>query len=206
MRLRGQPYTIDLRTMTARTHDVAAITALGIVVLIEPLRSLSLSTVIVCIFANLIGGITPDIDQPTAPLWRNLPVGKYIGKIFDKLLGGHRFLSHSILGLALFGYLVHLFLLFLHPIMHNVNIGLVWWAFFIGMLSHLVMDTLTKEGVPWLLPVPIKFGLPPLKSLRITTGKAVETLGVFPGLLLFNVYWYYTHYHVILALLHHDIV
>ena len=192
--------------MTARTHDVAAITALGVVVLVQPLRTVTLATAIVCVFANLIGGITPDIDQPTAPLWRNLPVGKYIGKVFDKFLGGHRFISHSILGLVIFGYLSHLLLMFLHPIMHSVNDGLVWWAFMIGMLSHLVMDTLTKEGVPWLLPIPIKFGFPPLKSLRITTGKAVETLGVFPLLLAFNACWYYLHYHEILALLHHHIV
>jgi inner membrane protein len=192
--------------MTARTHDLAAITALGIVFLVLPERTLTLSTVILAIFANLAGGVTPDIDQPTAPLWRNLPVGKYIGKIFDRLLGGHRFLSHSILGLVLFGYLFHLLIHFLHPIMMSVNDGYVWWAFMIGMLSHLIMDTLTKEGVPWLLPVPVKFGFPPLKAWRITTGKWVETWVVFPLLLVFNAYFYLHHYHQMLSILHHHIV
>jgi inner membrane protein len=192
--------------MTARTHDLAAITALGIVVLAEPLRTVTLATAIVAVFANLIGGIAPDVDQPTAPFWRNLPVGKYLGKVFDKLLGGHRFLSHSIIGLAIFGFAAHWLLVFLHPIMTSVNIGLVWWAFLIGMASHLVMDTLTKEGVPWLLPVPIKFGLPPVKALRITTGKAVETFGVFPLLLVFNAWLYYANYHRLLAILHRHII
>jgi membrane-bound metal-dependent hydrolase YbcI (DUF457 family) len=91
--------------MTARTHDLASITALGVVFLVMPSQVITLGTAIICIFANLIGGITPDIDQPTAPLWRNLPVGKYFGKVFDKLLGGHRFITHSIVGLVLFGYL-----------------------------------------------------------------------------------------------------
>lgn len=188
--------------MTARTHDLAAITALGVVVLSQPTRTLSLATVIVAIFANLIGGVTPDIDQPTAPLWRNLPVGKYFGKLFDDLSGGHRFLTHSILGLAIFGLLAHLLLIFLHPIMGSVNNGLVWWAFMIGMLSHLVMDTLTKEGVPWLLPVPVKFGLPPLKEFRITTGKAVETWGVSPALLVFNAWLYHANYQKLLTIVH----
>jgi inner membrane protein len=192
--------------MTARTHDLAAITALGIVVLVQPLRTVTLATAIIAVFANLVGGITPDIDQPTAPLWRNLPVGGFFGRIFDKLLGGHRFISHSLLGLAIFGFAAHWLLLFLHPIMGSVNIGLVWWAFMIGMLSHLVMDTLTKEGVPWLLPIPVKWGLPPLKAFRITTGKAVETWGVFPALLVFNAGLYYANYHKLLDFIHHHIV
>src|ERR1700756_2590971 len=119
--------------MTGRTHDLAAITALGVVVLAQPVRTVTLATAIVAVFANLVGGVTPDIDQPTAPLWRNLPVGKYFGKLFDGLSGGHRFLTHSILGAAILGFLAHWLLLFLRPIMGSVDIGLVWWAFMIGL-------------------------------------------------------------------------
>src|SRR5882724_12108050 len=115
--------------MTARTHDLTAITALGVVVLLQPLRAITLSTALIAVLANQLGGIAPDIDQPTAPLWRNLPAGKVFGKGFDKLTGGHRFLTHSLLGLALFGFLVHLLLGFLHPLMPHVNAGYVWWAF-----------------------------------------------------------------------------
>ena len=192
--------------MTARTHDLAAITSLGIVYVLSVTQSITLSTFLIAIFANLIGGITPDIDQPTAPLWHNLPVGKYLGKIFDKLLGGHRFITHSILGLALFGLLFHLLLVFLHPIMASVNIGFVWWAFMIGMLSHLVMDTFTKEGVPWLLPIPHKFGLPPLKDWRITTGSWVESFIVFPLLIVLNVFFYTRQYDQLLFLIHNKII
>ena len=169
--------------MTGRTHDLAAITALGAITLLRPLPTLTLATMLAAVFANQLGGIAPDIDQPTAPLWRNLPVGHVIGKGFDKLLGGHRFLTHSLLGLALFGELAHLLLQLLQPIMPHVNSGYVWWAFMIGMASHLVMDTLTKEGVPWLLPIPARFGLPPARALRITSGGLIEKLGVFPALL-----------------------
>lgn len=191
--------------MLARTHDLAAITALGVVVILSPERTITLSTAIAAVFANLIGGITPDIDQPTAPFWRNLPIGGIIGRMFDKLLGGHRFLTHSLLGLAMIGFAAHWLLLFLHPILGAINIGFVWWAYMIGMLSHLIMDSFTKEGVPWLLPIPIKFGIPPLKALRITTGKAMETLMVFPGILLFNAVFYAHNYQRLLDILRHHL-
>jgi len=189
--------------MIARTHDLAALTSLGVVVLIQPVRTVTLATAIIVVFANLVGGVTPDIDQPTAPLWRNLPVGKYFGKVFDMLSGGHRFLTHSIIGLAIFGTLVHLLLVFLTPIMHNVDTGYVWWAFMIGMFSHLVMDSLTKEGVPWLLPIPIKFGFPPIKKLRVKTGHLEEKLVVFPLLLLANLLLYLSDHEKVLSVLHH---
>lgn len=166
---------------------------------------MTLSTALIALLANQLGGIVPDIDQPTAPIWRNLPVGETFGRIFDKLLGGHRFITHSILGLALFGFLIHMLLAFLHPIMPHVNIGYVWWAFMIGMLSHLIMDSFTKEGVPWLLPVPIKFGFPPVKSLRVTTGKKFETLIIFPALLLLDVWFCTSHYETLVNIIHHHL-
>ena len=192
--------------MTGRTHDLAAFTALLAVVFLQPARTLTLSTMLLGILANQIGGVAPDIDQPTAPLWRNLPIGGPVGKVFDKLLGGHRFLTHSLLGLVLFGYLAKLLLAVLAPLLPHANNGLIVWAFLIGMASHLVMDTLTKEGVPWLLPIPVKFGLPPLKALRITTGKKLETLVVFPGLLAICIWLVSSHYQQLLSILKHHVV
>jgi inner membrane protein len=191
--------------MTARTHDLAAITALGLTAALVALPSVSLSTVLVTILANQLGGIAPDIDQPTAPFWRNLPSGPFFGRIIDKLLGGHRFLSHSLVGLALFAFLSHTLLHFLHPIMPHVDIQMVWYAFLIGVISHLLMDSFTKEGVPWLLPVPVKFGIPPLKSFRITTGKHVETLLIFPAFLLFDIWLCAAHYATLVQFIHQHI-
>ena len=192
--------------MTARTHDLAAITALGVAVIVHPLPTISLATALIAILANQIGGIAPDIDQPTAPFWRNLPIGRLFGKVVDKGFGGHRFLTHSLLGVVLFSSLAKLLLNFLHPLMPHVNNGYVWWAFIIGMLSHLVMDTLTKEGVPWLLPIPIKFGLPPLKALRITTGHALETVVVFPLLLAIDIWLCHVHYAALVSFVHAHLV
>lgn len=188
--------------MTARTHDLAAITALGLIVLNQPAKHVSVAAAILVVLANQLGGIAPDIDQPTAPFWRNLPVGKFFGKVFDKILGGHRFITHSLLGLGLLGLLLHLLLVFLTPIMPSVDTGYVWWAFMIGALSHLIMDTFTKEGVPWLLPIPIKFGIPPVKSLRITTGKWMEKF-IFFALLVFDVWYAQAHYQTLVNIIHH---
>lgn len=76
----------------------------------------------------------------------------------------------------------------------------------IGMVSHLVMDTFTKEGVPWLLPIPIKFGLPPVKAFRVTTGKFVEHWFIFPGLIAVDAWLVASHYGQIVWLLHNRIV
>ena len=188
--------------MTARTHDLAAATAFLMVVSVQSVRTVTLVTALLAVLANQIGGIAPDIDQPTAPLWRNLPVGKFLGKGVDKLLGGHRFITHSLLGLALFGWATHWLLHMLNLLIPRMDAHVVWWAFMIGMISHLVMDTFTKEGVPWLLPIPIKFGFPPLKSLRITTGKWAENL-VFLLILAFDIGFCWHNYAHLANIVHH---
>jgi inner membrane protein len=191
--------------MKARTHDLAAMTALGVAVVSQPNLKMSLGTAIAGVLANQLGGIAPDIDQPIAPFWRNLPIGGFFGRVIAKMLGGHRFITHSLLGLVLFGFIAHWILAFFHPLFLNIDIALVWWAFMIGMASHLVMDSITKEGVPWLLPIPIKFGFPPIRSLRLTTGKIGEGI-VFISLLLFVVVFCGVNYSEILHFIHHQVI
>ncbi len=169
--------------------------------MLTPLPTLNLATVLLAVLANQIGGIAPDIDQPTAPFWRNLPIGGVVGRIVDKMLGGHRFITHSLVGLALFGFLAHLLLQALQPIMPTIDTWIVWLAFIIGMVSHLIMDSFTKEGVPWLLPIPIKFGFPPQRQFRITTGKFIESWLILPGLLVLDIWYVSTHYHAVVALI-----
>lgn len=192
--------------MTARTHDTAALVALLAWSIAFPPATMTVATALTAILANQLGGIAPDIDQPTAPLWRNLPIGRYFGRVFGALVGGHRFFCHSLLGLALFGVVARGLLEFLQPIMPHIDIQVVWTAFMIGMISHLVMDTLTREGVPWLLPLPFKFGLPPVRKWRIVTGSWVENLIVLP-LLLAGVVWLCAeHYTTLSALIQNRLI
>ena len=193
--------------MKARTHDIAAATSLlGVIAVVPQLPTITFATAVLAVLANQVGGIIPDIDQPTAPFWRNLPIGGVFGKIISKMLGGHRFLTHSVLGLALVGTLAYFLLNFLQPIMPSVATSVVWWALMIGMLSHLVMDTLTKEGVPWLLPIPIKFGFPPVKKLRVTTGTWTESLIVVPLLLIAAGCIIASNYEALVSFIHTHII
>jgi inner membrane protein len=188
--------------MTGRTHDLAAFTALSYIVAISPLpKDVSFATAIVAFSANMIGGLAPDIDQPTADLWHKLPAGGLYSRLITPILGGHRFISHSILGIVLFGLLTK-YLLNLASSVLLVDMEIVWNVFMIGFISHIVMDTFTKEGVPWLFPIPIKLGFPPFSFLRIKTGGLMEKSVIFPGLLLLNGYIFYTYHGKFLELIH----
>ncbi len=190
--------------MTGRTHDLAAFAALSYVVATQDIPQMTLATGIVALSANLIGGLAPDVDQPTAALWNRLPVGNIIGRVVHPLLGGHRFISHSILGIILFGIVLKFFLQAISSVL-IVDMNVVWWAFMIGYVSHLIMDTLTRDGVPWLFPIPVRFGIPPLKALRLKTGGMMEKTIIFPGLMILTGYMYYVNYGRFLDILKHYI-
>lgn len=179
--------------MTGRTHDLTAFTLLNTVFISQPLVHMSLSTVFVAVGANLIGGLTPDIDQPTADLWRRIPGGSVIGRIITPLLGSHRMISHSILGIFVFGF-VSMKCFEAAGGVILVDMTIVWFAFMVGYISHILIDLITKEGEPLLFPMPIKLGIPPFHFLRIKTGGFVEKSLIFPGLMLANGYLVYTHY------------
>ena len=191
--------------MTGRTHDLAAITTLTYVFTTQPLATISLATLVTAIGANMLGGVAPDIDQPTGKIWHKIPAGTILGKIVHPFLGTHRSISHSLLGAAIFAFLFQKLLEYVHTFL-LVDIKIVWWTFMFGLVSHLIADTFTKEGVPWLFPIPIRFGIPPIKALRITTGKLVETSFVFPGLLVLNAYLIYTNYGKFLDFIRHFVV
>lgn len=186
--------------MTGRTHDLAAFTALNVVIATQNIPQMSLATAIVGLSANLIGGLAPDLDQPTANLWNRLPGGSVIGRMLSPMLGGHRFISHSFLGVALFGFGLKWLLQLIQNVL-IVDMNVVWWAFMIGFVSHLLIDMLTKEGVPWLFPIPIHFGIPPFRFMRIKTSGMVEKSIIFPALIFTNIYLYYTYYDKFLSFL-----
>lgn len=188
--------------MVGRTHDLAAFTALTLVIASQPIPQMSLATAIVSVAGNLLGGLTPDLDEPTSKLWNDIPAGSIIGRIIHPLLGSHRMISHSLFGMFLVGWLFKLLLTKISTVL-LVDMNFVWWAFMIGYLSHLVADTITKEGVPWLFPIPIRFGIPPFKALRITTGAFIEKGIIFPGLLILEGYLFYTNYAKFLEFFRH---
>lgn len=190
--------------MTGRTHDLAAFTAINYIVATGPLMHMSLATAFVAFSANMIGGLTPDIDQPTGALWHKMTLGTIFGKFISPLFGGHRFISHSILGLIFFGVVSKLFLMLISSVL-IVDMNIVWYAFMVGVLSHLVTDSFTHEGVPWFFPIPLHIGIPPIQALRFHTGGLIEKGIVFPGFLLVNMYIFYTYHTHIIDFLRHGI-
>lgn len=179
--------------MISRTHDVGAVALLLTTAVWLELGQLSTTTIIACLIANQVGALLPDIDQASNQLWDLLPADKFLGRFLNKLFGSHRTLSHSILGVFIV-YQVNLWLL---PKLFNkefINPIIVFWALIIGYLSHLFLDMLTEDGIPLLFPIKWKFGFPPIKKLRIKSGKWFEKFVVFPLILVYIIWFLVTHW------------
>lgn len=179
--------------MTGRTHDLAAFTAINIYVATQTVPKMTLATAIVAFGATMIGGLMPDIDDATSDFWDKIPAGSFIGRVIHPLIGHHRMISHSLVGIFITGFIVKYLLTLINSVL-LVDMNIIWWTIMISYLSHLIMDSLTKEGLPWFFPIPIRFGFPPIKLLRIKTGGIIENFIVFPGLFIINGYYIYTHY------------
>lgn len=179
--------------MVSRSHDLAAFTALNLAFVYLPLKTVSLATLGVAITANMLGGLMPDLDNHNSDIWDKFRGGGIISRLISPLFGGHRLISHSLLGFFIFAYLSRFFLQKISTIL-IVDLNLTWWAFLIGYISHLVADAVTKEGIPLFFPFPINIGFPPFKFLRIKTGGFIEKGIIFPGMVILNFYLVYQNY------------
>lgn len=190
--------------MTGRTHDVAAFAALTAALIYLPLLPMSLPTAAMAFGANFIGGLFPDIDQPTSDLWDNFRGGEFVSKVVCRFLGGHRHISHSLIGVGLIGFILDKTLYALSSII-LIDMRIVWWSFMIGVVSHLLMDMPTKEGIPLFWPLKLKIGIPPFRFLRIRSGHFVENFIIFPGFCLLILYLLFTNQVKVLDFLHNYI-
>lgn len=184
--------------VTARTHDLFAATAGLIAIVWTPLPQVTLGTAVVAAGALFLGGMAPDLDEPGAQFWQRIPTGAgtIIGKVVAPIFGSHRFVSHSLAGLYVLRWVVEKLLAWSSGFL-LVDQMIVINAFVLGMVSHLVADGLTREGVPLLWPLPFKFGIPPFKRLRMSTGGWMERT-VFVSLVAFNIWLIRNNYHAVL--------
>ncbi|MCE9643326.1 MAG: metal-dependent hydrolase [Candidatus Andersenbacteria bacterium] len=180
--------------MTGTTHQMIALIAAFWVLLSYPV-SLGPVLAIIAIFAVMVGALTPDLDQPTASLFRRTLGGKTVHKLFSAVSGGHRHFTHSLLGIAIIALMLRwIILTFIQPEFYP-QAFIVLAAFLIGYISHPIADTLTDQGVPWLWPIPWSLKLPPgPEELRVTTGSFVELFLVrgallVVGFLLLSSHW-----------------
>lgn len=186
--------------MTGTTHQMIALVAGFWVLILYPV-SLGPILSIVAIFAVMIGALTPDLDQPTANLFRRTLGGKAVHKLFSAVSGGHRHFTHSLLGIAVIIFILHwIIFTFIQPAYHP-QAFMILFAFLIGYISHPIADTLTDQGVPWLWPIPWSLKLPPgPEELRVTTGSFVELFLVRGALLVVAFLLLSSHWQVLVHL------
>jgi membrane-bound metal-dependent hydrolase YbcI (DUF457 family) len=111
------------------------------------------------VLALVVGSLLPDIDTTTSGVGKFLkPASRWIESKY-----GHRTVTHSLL----FAVLVSALLL---PLGANLCVAL-----FLGICSHLLLDTLNVNGVPLLWPVRLMFWFMPGRSMRIRYGSTAET-------------------------------
>jgi inner membrane protein len=179
--------------MTGRTHDLAAFTTLIGYIAYGTVPKMTFATAFVSFSSAMIGGLLPDIDNATSDFWQKIPAGTFIGRVIHPLIGHHRMISHSIIGIFIAGFLIKQILSAISHVL-IVDMNIVWWTLMMSYISHLIMDSFTIEGVPWFFPIPIRIGFPPFKFLRIKTGGLVEKIVIFPGLFILNGYLIYSRY------------
>ena len=142
-----------------------------------------------------LGAIAPDIDNARST------IGKRAGFVSKGIqhLAGHRTLFHSILGMALVGMFIYLSQYVLGLTLLRLGlpgtayalaaglkpglnvasgVGVAFASFLIGYFLHLVADSLTLGGVPWLWPDHTRFGFPPSRTWRFKSGSRMEPVVV----------------------------
>lgn len=130
---------------------------------------------------SFVGSILPDIDQPSSNFWDSVPLGKLLGRLAPHALGGHRNLSHSILGYFLFSWLVYwVVTTAFRDGLFDVSVFML--SFKLGFVAHLAADAVTVQGIPLFWPLGGNMGFPPrpFEGIRIVTGKWFENFVVFP--------------------------
>ncbi len=89
------------------------------------------------LLGTLIGSLLPDIDSPNSQIGQLVPlVSHTIGRVF-----GHRTITHNLFFILSWVYLAY-----------RTEQHILWalaWAVFI----HILMDSFSRQGVPWLYPI-----------------------------------------------------
>lgn len=186
--------------MMSSTHQLIALLAAVWILTQSPVAAGTVVGVL-AIAAVMIGALTPDLDQPTANIWRRMLGGRALGNVFQSFSGGHRHLTHSLIGIFAVGWglrwgINH----FLRPEFFDQAL-IIWRAYMIGYISHPIADTLTDNGVPWLWPLHLQVKIPPgPPALRVTTDSLVERLLIRGGVIISLVLLLRSHWDVVVHL------
>lgn len=186
--------------MTAKTHDAFAFASLITIAAYYPPQSINLPTLVGAVIAADIGALIPDMDTAGNRLWDILPQGQILARGLRKIFYKHRTLTHSIIGV----YAIYKLLEWGLPKFLNalyIDPTIILWSVMIGIVSHIVSDSLTEEGVPLLFPLKLNFGIPPVKKIRIKTGRWFEHIVVYPTVWVYLAWFIHGHEQVLLGIL-----
>jgi inner membrane protein len=144
--------------MTAPTHTSFSIL---FILLLGLLIGVSLNPTI-AVWA-VLGSLLPDLDTPKSAIGRLLrPLAVWLERKY-----GHRQATHSLMALGLLA-------LVSAPL---INLNKFWWlAVLSGYLSHLIVDSTNKSGVPLFFPNPIRAVMPKAVKYRIACGSKAELI------------------------------
>ncbi|MDQ3239729.1 MAG: metal-dependent hydrolase [bacterium] len=180
--------------MVGKSHQLVGFVSVYTVAILLPVGHLNTQTIIACVLCITVGSLASDLDSQENKLYTLIPIGqKIFAEVGERAFGRHRSISHSALGVVIFGYLTH-WLIYMIPKENGIPHELLWGSFMISFVSHLVADALTRDGIPLLWPIKWRFGFPPLKFLRMKTGGWFELYVVRSLLLLFLIYITYVEW------------
>lgn len=151
--------------MNYQTHKVGGLCAgalVGSILLKQSFNSNNLISTVILTGGSFIGSLLPDIDHTNSFIGHKM---KITSKVINKSCG-HRGLTHS----PIVQLIIALVLLNLGNSLIGL-VGLIYISFILGLLvgsfSHVILDSMTKAGVPLLYP----FNKKKYNIARFTTGK-----------------------------------
>lgn len=164
--------------MTYKTHlaggTLLGLTSIGVLSAFN--MDIGLSNQSILVSCSTIGALIPDIDHRGSFLGRRLKLTSFLASsLFE-----HRGPTHSPIIMSGFMF----FLYFLSSLFFTIK-GPVTYAFlgtYIGIISHILLDMITKGGVPLLYPITKKkFSLTKMKTgsmfENLILGVMITTIG-----------------------------
>ncbi len=142
--------------MTAPTHA-----SFGILSLLSIGALIGRPATLPAVAMVTIGALLPDIDTAQSTIGKSLyPLSRWLERRL-----GHRGAVHSLCALLMLGLIAA-------PL---IGFNRFWWfALLVGYFSHLLLDTLNKEGVPLFYPSRVRAVMPKARRWRIAVGSKAE--------------------------------
>lgn len=139
--------------------------------------NLSYRIVLLFIYAYFthFGALLSDIDMRGSYISKRFPI---IYKIFGKRFR-HRSFTHSLIFLGLIAFIGEIVIVSSND---NIVFTCIFSGILAGVISHICLDLITKEGVELFYPVGINFSILPIKTSSRTEkniNKAFSLLVVF---------------------------